>query len=256
MCILPSNNGSYAWTYAQTNTGKAATRLAISTKSIKCARRASLYTNNEFERFVTAASNLPPRLTNTWIVVTLLFKMPWHHSDQQLLTWCETTGHTYPVMSWSRRRAGHIKRNWHTTAFCAKNRLSTEPVRKQRAVVELSRAEGCIKEEETVRPETLARLGPHTLKVVPGFLPVSRSGLNSTAGARFRVVTSLPQCSRDRGERALFSYPLCPIHVWLKGYFPQNHTHTARIEYIRIIKSLLFYWFNVLLMYHNWKAIS
>lgn len=78
-----------------------------------------------------------------------------------------------------------------------------------------------------MRPDTLARHGPHTLKVVHGLLPVSRSGLNSTAVARFRKVTSLSQCSRDRGERALFCSPLCPIHVPGKGVFPtEPHSHS------------------------------
>lgn len=137
-----------------------------------------------------------------------------HRFDQQLLPRYEITGHTYPVLCWESQEGWTRKRNGHTTFFFVpKNRLASEPVRKQRAAVELSRAGGCIKEKKTVRPSTLARLGPHTLEVVPGLLPVSRSTLNSTAVARFRKVTSLSQCSRDRGERTLFCSPLCPIHV-------------------------------------------
>ena len=129
------------------------------------------------------------------------------------------------------------KRNWHTTAFCAKNRLATEPVRKQGAVVELSRAGGCIKEGKQRVPASysLARLGPYTLKVVHGLLPACLPALSllslplsplslslslSVSAARFRKVTSLlSQRSRDRGERALLCSPLCPIHVRLKGLF-------------------------------------
>lgn len=109
-------------------------------------------------------SNLPHRITCNKASVRHIHS---NYFEQRHLTWYEITGHSYPVMCWSRRKAGRRKETDTQPLFfvSGKSSLVTEAVRKERPC----RAGGCIKEKKTVRPHssTLARLGSHTLKVEP-----------------------------------------------------------------------------------------
>ena len=131
------------------------------------------------------------------------------------------------------------KRNWHTTAFCAKNRLATEPVRKQRAVVELSRAGGCIKEGKTVCPCELLT-GPARPIYIRTSLCLPLSLSLSLSLSRSLSLSLLPALGKRRHSSTsalvtAVSEPSCvlqcaPFMFCLKGCSSQNILECNKLE--------------------------
>ncbi len=184
----------------RTNTGKAATRLAQITLNARdvyhCTQNTSMSDRTAHERF---NFQTVPR-------EAFFFKndQPSFRPTANVnvnLTRYEITGLTYPVLCWESRDGWTHKRNWHTTAFCAETQISYRTGEKTASRCWAESSSRMHKGKENSAPVTLhtgpTRPAHTTCSWTPACL--SRSGPNSTAAARFRKVTSLPQCSRDRG---------------------------------------------------------
>lgn len=220
----PLENGSYAWMHAQT--------WVKLVQHIKCARRLSW--NPWISDWTLCRTykqfHLPLRLTNSYFW-GYLSKWPAIIPTNNYLHDMKLLDTLTLLRAGSRRRAGQHKRNWHKTAFCAKNSFSYRAGEKPASSCWAKSNRRMHKGGESsarrhtgpTRPAYIKSWAPRRL------LPASRSGLSSTAVARFRKVTSLSQCSRDRGERALLCSPVCPIpiHVLVTWVFPsKTHSHS------------------------------
>lgn len=250
LCIFAccsSNNGGRAWIRAPTNTGQSCG--SFSTKSIKRARRVSLYTKHLNMR-LDASCLLEPTET---------YKHFWGFCTSDQPSFRPTT--TYMIWKWldtltlvcvgSRGRAGHMKRNWHTTAFCATKKTSPPPPQDLSYRAGEKTASRCWAKPSRRRMhkggENSAPL--HTGPTRPAYIKsCSRTPCLclSARDSTQRLLPGLgkwrhsPQSSRDRGERALFHPPLCPIHAPVKGVFPTKITQPGekKWEYNRVLLTL------------------